>query len=58
MVIEQIENSNEKEQIARRILEDLPDWFGLEQSRETYIRESKDQSFFAAVEGAEILGFL
>lgn len=58
MVIEQIENSSQKEQIARRILEDLPDWFGLEQSRETYIRESKDQSFFAAVEGAEILGFL
>lgn len=58
MVIEQIENGSQKEQIARRVLENLPDWFGLKQSRETYIRESKDQSFFAAVENAETLGFL
>lgn len=58
MVIKQIENGSQKEQIARRILEDLPDWFGLEQSRETYIRESKDQSFFTAVENGKTLGFL
>lgn len=58
MVIEQIDNCGRKEEIARRVLEALPDWFGLKESREAYIQESKTQYFFAAMDQNEIVGFL
>ena len=44
--------------IARDVLEALQDWFGVEESREYYIRESQSWDFFAAVEGEDAVGFL
>ena len=41
MKIEQIEHADAKQTIARQILETLPEWFGLEDARESYIRETK-----------------
>ena len=35
----ELESPEEKEKIARAILEQLPDWFGLADSREEYIRQ-------------------
>ena len=46
-MVELIQDSREKARIARRVLEALPEWFGIEASREAYIRESVDQPFFA-----------
>ena len=46
-MIEQIQDREEKARIARRVLESLPEWFGIAESREEYIRESVDQPFFA-----------
>ena len=40
------------------ILEDLPEWFGIPEAREEYIRESGQMPFFAAVEGEDVLGFM
>lgn len=57
-MVELIQDSREKERIARRVLEALPDWFGIEESREEYIRESMDQPFFACFAGGEPVGFL
>ena len=44
--------------IARRILEGLSEWFGIPESREAYIRESRDQLFFCAYREGEPVGFL
>lgn len=47
-----------KQRIARVILEALPKWFGIEEAREEYIKNSAEQLFLAAVEGNEPWGFL
>ena len=39
-MVEQIRDPERKAAIARRILEALTDWFGVEQSRENYIEQS------------------
>ncbi len=49
MVVE-ITNPQEKQTIARNILEALTDWFGIEESREEYITGSADWTFLAAKE--------
>ena len=48
MLIVEITDSNEKQAIAREILEALTDWFGIEESREEYISGSAGWTFFAA----------
>ena len=58
MEIRAITDGAERQQIARTILEALPDWFGNVESREDYIRESADLPFFAAYEGNDPVGFL
>ena len=56
--IRQIENAAEKQAISRAILEALPEWFGIPEAREEYIRESADKLFFAAADGETPIGFL
>lgn len=58
MRLEQIYNPQIKENIVRKILEALPDWFGLVESREQYIGESRNQICIGAVEDGECIGFL
>ena len=58
MIIKRIEDCGEKQKIARRILEALPAWFGIDEARETYIKESADQLFLAALDGNQATGFL
>lgn len=57
MIVE-ITDSNEKQAIARKVLEALADWFEIEESREEYISGCVDWTFFAAKEGEEAVGFL
>ncbi len=57
-MIRQIANENEKRAISRKILEALPDWFGLADAREQYIADSARQPFFAAEKNGEDIGFL
>ncbi|MBR5345023.1 MAG: GNAT family N-acetyltransferase [Clostridia bacterium] len=54
----QISDKDQKEQIAREILEALPDWFGIPEAREQYIRESRGLVFFAAMKNDRAVGFL
>lgn len=58
MEIRQITSPEQKRQVAREILEALPDWFGIPEAREAYIRESADQPFFAAFDVERPIGFL
>lgn len=58
MTVKEVTDRNEKKRIARLILEALPDWFGIPESREAYIKESAEQFFAAAYEGESPIGFI
>ena len=57
MVIE-IKKLDEKRVIARTVLEDLTEWFEIDESREGYIHECTDWTFLAAKDNDRIMGFL
>ena len=47
-----VNDAETKKRITRTILEALPDWFEIEESREKYIAESADQIMVASWDGA------
>ena len=51
-MIKKITDKDTRKGIARNILEALDEWFEVEESREQYIAESADMTFFAAEEDA------
>ena len=53
-----VEEAAEKQRISRSILEALPEWFGIPEAREQYIKESATQPFFAALDAENVIGFL
>ncbi len=57
-MIVQIYDGQEKTEIARLILEGLPEWFGIPESREQYIADSESQVMVAAIEDEKPIGFL
>lgn len=58
MQVTLINDPERKRAIAHEVLTDLPEWFGIPESTEEYIRESGSMPFFAALEGADVLGFM
>ena len=58
MNIVEIKEALEKKNIARYILEKLPDWFAIPEAREEYIQDSVDKLFFCAYKGDNPVGFL
>lgn len=58
MKILQVTNDTEKQYISRSILEALPDWFGIPETREEYIKESMSKDFFSTYDGDKPVGFL
>ena len=54
----QINDPEEKKRISRLILEALTDWFGVEQYREEYIRNSAKKPYYAAFDGDKPVGFI
>lgn len=57
-MVERISDAALKQAIARKVLENLHDWFEVEEGREQYIRECAGWMFFAAREGDDYVGFL
>ena len=57
-MIRQIDDPQQKKNIARDILYALPEWFGIPESTETYIRESAAQTMVASLDGDRANGFL
>lgn len=51
--ITEIRDGRQKREIAREILEALPDWFGIPEARETYIADSQCQTFFCGLSGGD-----
>ena len=58
MEIRQLQNGLEKQQVTRRILEALPEWFAISEAREEYIAQSTDKMFFCAFDQDRPIGFL
>ena len=56
--VRRVSDPEEKEMIAREILEALQDWFEVPETREAYIRGSRDELFFAADMDGRDIGFL
>ena len=57
-MVQWVEKPDEREAAAREVLEALPDWFGIPESREAYIRDSRAQPFWADLEDGAVRGFL
>ena len=57
-MVRKIESAEEKKKISREVLADLPEWFGIPESTEEYIRESADMPFWASFSGPETTGFI
>ena len=53
-----VSDAADKRRIARSILEALPEWFGIPEARETYIREAADEITVVSEEGGMPNGFL
>ncbi len=58
MNLRKIDSDNEKTNIARAVLEALPDWFGIPEATEEYISGSKSQPFFCAYDEEKPIGFV
>lgn len=58
MRIQMLDDRQEKQRVARVILEAMPEWFGIPESRENYIRESADEIMLVSSEGGEPDDFL
>ncbi len=56
--VRQISDPDQREKIAREILEALPDWFENVEAREGYIRDSRERITFAAEKDGRAVGFL
>ncbi len=57
-MIRVISDFREKQNIARSILEALPEWFGILEARENYIKESTDELMVASFDNGSLTGFL
>lgn len=57
-ILDEITKSDVKESIAREILLDLPDWFGLSESTENYIVEGCELPFIAVFDKTIPVGFI
>ena len=57
-VVEAVADPDARPAIARQVLEALRDWFGVDESREAYIAQSRDLPTFAAFSGGAPIGFL
>ena len=57
-IVKEIIDKREKERIAREVLNDLPEWFGIPESTENYIKESQTKPFLASFYKDELAGFI
>ena len=57
-IVKEIIDKKEKERIAREVLNDLPEWFGIPESTENYIKESQTKPFLASFYKDEPVGFI
>ena len=57
-MIKKIDNKKEKEETCMKILEALPEWFEIPESRVSYAKESRELPFWADIEDNITRGFI
>ena len=57
-VIKEILDPEAKRSLAREVLDDLPEWFGIPESTEAYIRDAQNKPFLACFIGHQVAGFI
>jgi|SRR5690554_1415064 len=57
-MIKEIIDESVKREIAKKVLDDLPEWFGIAEYTENYVIQSSTMPFFAAFKDAEPIGFI
>lgn len=57
-IIKEVVDKEEKDAISREVLNDLPEWFGMPESTEEYIKDSQDKPFLACFMNDEPAGFV
>lgn len=57
-MIVQIISEDQKESITRSILDQLPDWFGIQEAIDEYATDSRHYPFWVAVEEDKTVGFI
>ena len=58
LTLRQVRDPGEREAVSRAVLEALPEWFEIPETREAYIRDSAGQAMAAAFEDGRPVGFL
>ena len=57
-MIKVITEADEKEKITENVLCSLPEWFGIKESRDEYIRLSRELPYWAAIEDGKPVDLL
>lgn len=58
ITIKELTDKKEKENVSRAVLYDLPEWFGLPESTENYIKDSQDKPFLACYVDEKVAGYI
>lgn len=58
ITIKHLTNEEKKKEISRLILESLPEWFGIKESREDYIKDSAEEDMLVAYDNEKPIGFI
>ena len=58
IVIGNVKDIEEKSKIVEEVLADLPDWFGLPESTNQYIKDSRELPLWVAKKCDDIIGFI
>ena len=58
MVYKEVKEKSVKREIVSSILDHLPDWFGIEESKREYVEESMEMPLWAAYENEIAVGFI
>ena len=58
MEIKEIENTEEREHITRKILEALPEWFGIPSAVDDYVKGSGKYPFWCSFDQGKPVGFI
>ena len=54
----EIKNPKQKQEIANKILRQLPEWFSIESAIKDYVSKVRKQLFFAVKDNNQVIGFI
>ena len=58
LIIKEVKDEEQKMAVVAEVLKDLPEWFGIPESTQAYIKGAKDLKVWAAFQESDLLGFV